>query len=222
MEQFTSPEVNIQPQGTTPQIPKKKQPHTFFSILIGLAIAILFTLLYFYSYQQIVPTPKVDISSYNKEQQICNEIDQKQIYVKDQCLIQDGVWHDSLDGKSSGSVLVDGKEVQITGRCDMREKYQECIQKISPQNPYSYTNSNSYENNIYLGALVFGIILLVISMFIRGVLAVSVGLSLAGVFLLVSGIFHFWADISGLSRIAILSVGLAVIIYLAIKKLKSE
>jgi hypothetical protein len=184
-------------------------------------------LLYFYSYQQIVSTPKVDISSYNKEQQACQEITQKQVYVKDQCLIQDGVWQDNLDGKSSGSVLVDGKEVQITGRCDMQKKYQECTQKVSlkypydPYVPYGY-NSKSYQNNKYLGALIFGIILLVVSMFIRGVLAVSVGLSLGGVFLLVSGIFHFWADISGLSRIAILSVGLAVIIYLAIKKLKSE
>ncbi len=212
-----------QPNSSQEMMPKKKKPHTAFQILIGLAIAVLFVLFYFYSYQLAFEGQKNNPSDYQKASEACYNLQNNQLYVKNQCLSQGGVWNENPDGKASGSILINGQEVQITGRCDLSQKMQECIQKISATNPYSsYGNSNTYENNKYLGALIFGIILIVLSMFIKRVLALSIGLALGGVFMLISGIFHFWADINGLFRVIIIAVGLAIIIFLAVKKLKSD
>ena len=116
---------------------------------------------------------------------------------------------------------VDGKEVQIMGRCEYATKVQECLKQAGP-NPYDNTARDLQTRYRSFGALILGIILVVISMFIRNVLAVSIGLSLGGISLLLTGTIYFWRDMPGLMRVIILALGLAAIIFFAVRKLKND
>ena len=215
MEQ--TPNMNFSQMNTSPK--KKKQTHVFFSILIGVAIAVLISLFYNYSFKLIYPNPTIDMGAYNDAQQKCYNTYNKQVYIKDQCLNEGGSWYQYAS--PNGTTLVDGKEVQIMGRCEYATKVQECLKQAGP-NPYDNTARDLQTRYRSFGALILGIILVVISMFIRNVLAVSIGLSLGGISLLLTGTIYFWRDMPGLMRVIILALGLAAIIFFAVRKLKND
>ncbi|MFZ2299868.1 MAG: hypothetical protein WAW00_01885 [Candidatus Moraniibacteriota bacterium] len=77
-----------------------------------------------------------------------------------------------------------------------------------------------YNRNVFVVFTTLGILLLIGSVFLQGVEAVSLGLSFGGVLSLIIGSTRYWSDMNDILRVILLGIALASLIFVAYKKFK--
>ncbi len=82
------------------------------------------------------------------------------------------------------------------------------------------SSRNIYDRNIFVGLVIFGVLLIIGSFFIAGFEAVSLGLSFGGVLSLIVGALRYWSAMDDYVRVVVLGVALVALIWLGVKKFK--
>jgi hypothetical protein len=77
-----------------------------------------------------------------------------------------------------------------------------------------------YERNIFMLWVAFGIMLILLSVFIANMGAISLGFSLGGVIALVVGTMIYWSDMDAWVKVVVLGIALVVLITLGIRKFR--
>lgn len=77
-----------------------------------------------------------------------------------------------------------------------------------------------YERNVFMIWVALGIILILLSVFIAHMGAISLGFSLGGVVSLVVGTMSYWSDMDAWIRVIVLGIALVALITLGIRKFK--
>ncbi len=154
-------------------------------------IAFVFVFFVAYAIQSFYPSPEYE--------DFC-KIDREIVGNPDSCSNNGGEW------KSYGKPLaVDG----VSGWCDFdfscREDYE--------------TAKESYELNVFLLNLFFGIIAVILSLFLT-VEVVSTGFMAGGTIMIVYGTLRYWGDLSPLLRTVFLGIALAILVILGYRKFK--
>ncbi len=206
----------------------KHAPSRTISAIVGIAIAILFNMFFYFSYQTLFKNEDMGYggnysSAMSQEMQKCYMVGEG-VYTKDQCFAQGGRWNEYGSGQSQQqSVLINGKEVVIDGNCDLSTKSQQCQQDIQAKyiNPgLKEVPGYVYNRNKFIAGITFGAIGIIIAMIVTLVPAIAIGLSLGGAALLVGVSFKFWAYLSSPSRVIIVLLALIAVIFFAWKKLR--
>lgn len=122
------------------------------------------------------------------------------------CLQVGGQWNENVDAKGMTSQSIDSP----AGYCDPNYT---CMK--------GYTDMMSvYNRNVFVVFVVAGVLLLIGSVFLSGVEAISLGLSFGGVLALIIGSVRYWSDMNEILRVILLGAALAGLIYVAWKKFK--
>ncbi len=163
-------------------------------VILMILIALVFVFFVAYAIESVYPSPEYS--------DFCS-VDRTFVDNQADCEIDGGKWTDDYRGKP---VPVENGE---TGWCDIdytcRAEYEEV--------------KDVYERNVFLANLVFGIIAVVLSLFLA-VEAVSTGFMAGGTIMIVYGTLRYWGNLSPVLRTLFLGVALWVLIYLGYKKLK--
>ena len=77
-----------------------------------------------------------------------------------------------------------------------------------------------YERNVFIVWVVLGIVLILLSVFIAHMGAISLGFSLGGVIALIVGTMSYWSDMDAWIRVVVLGVALIALIVLGIRKFR--
>lgn len=111
-------------------------------------------------------------------------------------------------------------------------RYVEAVKPIPADAPRGYCNENFtcqkgfddamkvYNRNVFIVLVVAGTAFLVGSFFAKGVEAVALGFSLAGILSLIIGTVRYWASMDERLRVIVLGIALASLIWVGIKKFK--
>ncbi len=81
---------------------------------------------------------------------------------------------------------------------------------------------NNYQAEVFGTLVAIGVILIIVSFFLKGNTVVSLSLSLSGILTLVIASFRYWSSAYGWARVVILGLALIALIYLALRKFKNE
>lgn len=123
------------------------------------------------------------------------------------CLEIGGQWNENIDAKITTpqvTVPVPAGYCDATYTCS---KQYEDVMKV-------------YNRNVFVVFIIAGILLLIGSVFLQGVEAVSLGLSFGGVLALIIGSTRYWSDMDDILRVILLGIALAGLIFVAYKKFK--
>lgn len=187
------------------QTQQATKPNTMRMIkwVVIIGIVIVLNLFFNYAVSLVYETPRYEgycpVEMYNKA------------YVdKQMCVADGGMWTEStapVPTKVSTPKVV---QSEVTGYC----------------NP-TYTCGNEYNDaqkvynkNIFIALIVFGILSIVLGVYLSAVSVVSLGLSFGGILSLVIGSIRYWSDMQDWLRVAVLGVALVALIWLGIKKFK--
>jgi len=233
-------------ESTTPQAPSMPQavashadisapskptraPSRVVTALVGIAIAILFNMFFYYSYQTLFKNEDSGDGMFNsamsQELQRCYD-GVPSIYTKDQCFSAGGTWNEYVGDQMQYQkrlAFIDGKEVQVTGTCDLSVPSQKCQEEVREK--YSGSGANTvpgyvYNRNKFIAGIIMGVTAIIVAMTVTLVPAIAMGLSLGGVALLIGASFRFWMYLSSPIRVVIVFIALVAVVYFAWKKLK--
>lgn len=201
--------------------------------VVAIALIIIINLIYTYGLKLFFtpdPFSNNSTSEQMKEQQACSEIynEGNKLVTKEMCLTEDGIWTEYTDtAYQTQYTNIDGIEVKITGRCDLSNKAQECQNKLQKKygsyygNPYDYGNNSNYDRTKFFAGVGFGVIILIISIFIPATLSIiGISLAIGGVLVLVRSTFNFWSYFSDIWKFSILLIAFVALIFIVIKKLR--
>jgi hypothetical protein len=102
------------------------------------------------------------------------------------------------------------EQLEQTGYCDL---YYYCNQEFQDA-------SEKYNRNVFIIAVIFGVIALILGIILK-IASVSSGLMGGGVLLIVYGIIRYWSGLQNYGRFIVLGIALAILIWIAYKKLKA-
>lgn len=171
-----------------------------WALVIGIAIVINL----FLTYLVRVIYHEPEFEGFCPEEQVNEAIE-----TKDECLQVGGQWNENVDAKRP---MIQGETPQPIGYC----------------NP-NFTCSRNYEEaakvynrNVFIVFVTVGILLLVASVFLSGVEAISLGLSFGGVLALVVGSMWYWSDMNDILRVIVLGAALLGLLFVTWKKFRNE
>jgi hypothetical protein len=154
-------------------------------------IAFVFVFFVAYAIQSIYPSPEYE--------DFC-KTDRKIVGDLESCSDNGGEWN-----PYEKSLAVDG----VNGWCDFdfscREEYED--------------SRDSYELNVFLLNLFFGILAVVLSLFLT-VEVVSTGFMAGGTIMIVYGTLRYWGDLSPVLRTTFLGIALAILVFLGYRRFK--
>ncbi len=101
----------------------------------------------------------------------------------------------------------------------MPEKRGYCDVNFTCQKEYQ-TALELYNRNVFIILVAAGVIALIVSFFVAGTPAVSLGLSLGGVLSLIVGTVRYWSNMDNYLQVIILGLALIALIWLGVKKIK--
>ena len=173
-------------------IPEHK-PSKFVQASIIIAIVIVLNLLSNYVVSLVYNEP-----SYNdfiKQSQVVEDIK-----TKDRCISVGGQWSENAYPAEKG-------QTKIEGYCN-----------ANYTNELNYQNAReSYEKKVFITLIAFGVILLALAGFISlQILAIS--FAWGGVLSLIIASIRYWSLADDISKVVILALALALLIWLAVKK----
>lgn len=119
-----------------------------------------------------------------------------------QCLERGGEWQEYAQKVPDGA----------SGYCDL---YSTCSAE------YEEVRAD-YERNIFITLVTIGVVLFVSSLFLKSNYVVSVAVSLAAVLNFVIASMRYWSTAENVTRVVILALALAILVYLAYKKFSDE
>ena len=198
-------EQEIKPTG---QPVENKSPSVIKWALIA-GIIIVLNLFFAFAIKTVYQEPKYD--------QFCKEEQVKVIpNTKNECIAGGGRWTDSKQGiKGAPRVAVSGIEsdasnINNVGYCDTdytcRNEYQD--------------SRDLYGRNIFVALMVIGVLLIIGSLFIKGIETLSLGLSMGGVLSLIIGSIRYWSAMDDYIRVVVLGIALVALIWITIKKFR--
>ena len=121
----------------------------------------------------------------------------------EECVAGGGQWNGLAPIKSIS------EPNQPKGYCDLQFT---CRQAFEDANTV-------YSRNVFVILVILGALSLIISFFVAGVSAVSLGLSLGGVLSLIIASMRYWSYMQEYWRFGVLAVALAALIWLGVKKI---
>lgn len=128
---------------------------------------------------------------------------------QDECLAKGGQWNQSINQKQSTQSAP--ATTEITGTCDVT---------FTCQKEYQ-TARDFYRRNVFIILVVLGILAVVLGFGIMKISAVvSLGLALGGVLSFIVASMSYWSDMGNWLKVAILTLALAVLIWLGLKRFK--
>lgn len=178
--------------------PKK---HTsFLSWAIVVAIVIISNLFFYYAIATVYPEPKFDA--------FC-PIRNEQFTTPEQCVTAGGQWSQYQMAPKEITEAV--KSNQPLGYCDPNYTCQK-----------SYDTAHSiYNRNVFLALIIVSIVVIGIGLFIP-IEVLSLGFTWTGVVSLIIASGRYWSDANNISKVIILGLALAALIWLAVKKMKNN
>ncbi len=179
-------------------VPQKKSSIIKWALIIGITIVV--NLFITYLVDVIYPMP--EFTDFCPESQVNRAIE-----TETACLEIGGQWNENIEAKSippQVTVPVPAGYCDATYTCG--KQYEE-VMKV-------------YNRNVFVVFIIAGILLLVGSMYLKGVEAISLGLSFGGILSLIIGSVRYWSDMDDILRVILLGIALAGLIFVAYKKFK--
>jgi len=170
-----------------------------------LIIGIVIVLNLFFLYAIKTAYPKPEYEDFCPKEQVV-----KQIETKEECLEGGGQWQER-DIRVKPISMYDGDVVTI------EEPAGYCNQNFTCSQSFDEVREN-YERNVFILLIVLGVISVVVGFLTIGKEVVSLALSLGGVLSFIIASIRYWQFASDWVHLGILTIALAVLIYLAIKK----
>ncbi len=171
-------------------------------LIIG--IVVVLNLFFLYAVKVVYPTP--EYTNFCEEKPIVKDINNQ-----DECLTEGGQWvEDNYRLKPPVSQVIN-EELVVT------EPNGYCNQRFTCSQEYQ-TAREDYERNVFIALIIFGVISVVIGFATMGKEVISVAMSLGGVLSFIIASVRYWQYASDWLHLGILGLGLAVLIYLGIKK----
>jgi hypothetical protein len=199
-----TPQSNHSPQlnGSNSQNAPKQSPVLKWTLI--LAIAIILNLFWTYATRIVYNQPEYE--DFCPQSQVVDSIE-----TQEACLEVGGQWNANI-GMKEPVVLTPDSTVKPTGYA---QGY--CDQTFTCNKNFQDA-SEVYNRNFFVIFVIVGVASLILSVFLVGSEAVSLGLSFGGVLSLIIGSVSYWSDMNDMLRVGILGVALASLIYLAYKK----
>lgn len=179
-------------QNQTAQIVEKK-PSKFVLVSIAIAIVIVINMFSNYAVSLIYKEPVYD--TFVKPTQVVEDI-----ATKDKCISVGGQW-------SENSYPVEKGKTKIEGYCNANYTNELNYQKARA----------SYEKKVFVTLTIFGVFLLVLAGFLT-IQILSISLAWGGVLSLIIAAVRYWSLANDISKVVILGLALALLIWLAVKK----
>lgn len=162
-------------------------------------IVIVLNLFINFSIQLVYEMPEWDTFCVQKQVNIMPESEQA-------CVAVGGQWNgNNYYGAETKPAMPEAK-----GYCDVNFT---CNQDYQ-------TALELYNRNVFVILVVAGVIALIVSFFVAGTPAVSLGLSLGGVLSLIIGTMRYWSNMDNYLQVIILGLALIALIWLGVKKIK--
>lgn len=201
--------VSSAPTPSTPEAPKSVEHHKHQGLSAVLKWALILAMIvvvnvFFASVIQLAyPAPEYT--------DFCPE---KQVYTAPEtmeaCVAEGGQWTENAAYKEGI------KNPSATGYV---EPAGYCNPDFTCQKEYDEMRKG-YERNVFMVWVALGIILILLSVFIAEMGAISLGFSLGGVVSLIVGTMTYWSDMDAWIRVIVLGVALVALIVLGIRKFK--
>lgn len=193
----------------------------FKSVLLAIAIAIVFTFFVGFGIASFYKAPKYE--------DFCSHREFKEVITQEKCGAENGKWV-NYEREAPKAVMAEnqllctkisgiGKNVtlncetieQITqsGYCDLDFYCREDFDKAREK----------YNRNVFIVATGIGIIILIVGFALK-MASVSAGLMGGGVLTILYGIIRYWTDLPDYGRFIILGIILAILIWLGYKRIK--
>ena len=99
-------------------------------------------------------------------------------------------------------------------------KYEKQLKAQKECNENYQTARDLYNRNVFVFLIITGIISIIVGFLITQAEAVSLGLSFGGLLSLIIGTIRYWSAMNDYLRFIILSIALAILIWMGIKKIK--
>ena len=177
---------------TKPRAPNMSKQ--FLKLSISLGIVIVVTIFYFTAHSLIITEPQ--------ESTYCPLINTTPPSTQSACEAGGGTWTPPLDPTDNPYSL------------------QTACNPAGPCEATFQTAQKTYELYSFIAEIVFGIVLIVISLLPLGSSVVALGLSYGGILSLIIASGLYWTDAPNLLRLGITAAALAVLIYIGVKKFK--
>jgi len=170
-----------------------------WSLIIG--IVIVLNLFFNYTLSLVYKNPKFEAFCPNTAQVIENVNTQKQ------CVDIGGQWNPNYYTQP-----IPVEKTVIQGYCD---------QQFTCRNNYDAAQK-VYDRNVFITLVILGAICVAIGNFFGGNVLISIALSLAGVLSFIIASMRYWTSADDLIKVIILAIALAILIWVALKKFKSN
>ena len=177
-----------------------KHVSSFVKWAFVVAFIIITNLFFYYTISFVAPEPK-----YENFCQTPNEIST----TAEMCVNQGGQWTNSQLSPKEITEAV--KTNSPTGWCDP---------DFTCRQEFESVQSN-YNKNVFIVMMVISVAMIVGGIIVS-VEVLSLGMVWSGVLALIVGTIRFWNDASNIMKVIILGLGIAVLVWLAIKKMKES
>jgi hypothetical protein len=176
------------------------QRSKFLKWVVAGAIVIVLNLFFSYAIRVFYKEPQYD--TFCKVSEVVEQLD-----TKEACLKVGGQWNANI---VPGDVT--GPTTKPLGYCDRdftcRQAHQDAL--------------SLYNRNIFIVLVVLGVISIGASFLVTSYEAVSLGFSLGGVLSFVIASIRYWSDMNDYTRVIVLGVALAALVWLGIKKISDN
>ncbi len=189
------------------EVPVIKKDKRVLKWALILGIVIVFNLFVNYSISLVYKQPQYDAfcptEKYNKQ------------YVdKTACVADGGMWTENTvppvpDNQYSKPVPA---QPVVSGYCNPTYT---CGKAFN-------TAESLYNRNVFIILVIFGILALVIAVYLSGISVISLGFSFGGVISLFIGSIRYWSDMNDILRVVVLGLALAILVWLAVKKFNDK
>ena len=205
MEQMINTTINRAPG--TPTSPRKR--HGIFKWLLALGIAIVTNLFAYYALNGFYPEPRYE--DFCKHEQV-----KPAILTQEACVERGGQWVESVRETSevSKAGVATPEVVPVKS-----EVFGYCNEDFTCSNKYN-DERKVYERNFFVGMIIIGTLLLVGSIFLVGVEAVSLGFSFGGILAFIVGTMRYWSNMDERLRVVVLGIALVALVWVGVKKFK--
>jgi hypothetical protein len=181
-----------------------RRHHGVFKWLLAIGIAIVANLFANYAIDVFYSEPQYE--NFCKEEQV-----KPAILTQEACVAKGGQWVENVHEVPNVPVARTAPaKSEIFGSCN---------EHFTCSNEYSDARK-IYDRNFFVGMIIVGTLLLVGSIFLVGVEAVSLGFSFGGILSFIVGTVRYWSNMDERLRVVVLGIALAALVWVGIKKFK--
>ena len=174
-----------------------------WALIIG--IVIVLNMFFNYALSLAYKNPKLEVFCPNTAQVVENVNTQKQ------CVDIGGQWNPNINYQNYNQP-VPAEKASMQGYCD---------QQFSCRNSFNAAQK-VYDRNVFITLVILGAICVAIGNFFAGNMLISIALSLAGVLSFIIASMRYWTSADDLIKVIILAIALGILIWVAMKKFKSN